>query len=67
MGKHSEDRIVYSINVADIQEVANQLLERRLTEEELALVERAVDEYIDWSQAIENSIRDHVSWSKSSM
>jgi len=54
------DRIIYSINVGDIQEVANQVLERRLTKEEIVLVERSVGDYIDWSQAIENSIREHV-------
>lgn len=53
-------RIVYSINIRDIQEVANQVLERDLTKEEIILVEKSVGDYIDWFQAIENSIRKHV-------
>jgi len=60
MKNESNDRIIYSINVADIQEVANQVLERRLSKEEIALVEESVGDYIDWFQAIENSICEHV-------
>jgi len=62
MENDSDDRIVYSINVADIQEVAEEVLERRLTKDEFVLVERSVGDYIDWSQAIENSIREHVTF-----
>lgn len=54
------DRIIYSINVADIQEVASEVLERSLTKEEIVLVERSLGDYLDWFQAIENSIRKHV-------
>jgi len=60
MKNESDDRIVYSINVADIQEVASQVLERRLSKEEIALVEESVGDYIDWFQAIENSICEHI-------
>ena len=60
MENDNDDRIVYSINVADIQEIAEQVLERKLTKEEIILVEQSVGDYIDWSQAIENSIREHV-------
>jgi len=59
MKNEGDDRIIYSINVADIQEVAHQFLERRLSKEEIALVEDSVGGYIDWFQAIENSIREH--------
>lgn len=54
------DRVIYSINVGDIQDVANQVLERKLTKDEIVLVEESVGGYIDWFQAIENSIREHV-------
>ncbi|MBI5099118.1 MAG: hypothetical protein HZB30_07745 [Nitrospirae bacterium] len=60
MKNNRNDRIVYSINVSDIQEVANQVLERTLTKKEVALVEDSVGDYLDWFQAIENSIRKHV-------
>jgi hypothetical protein len=60
MKSDGNDRIVYSINVSDIQEVANKVLERDLTKEEIILVEDSVADYIDWFQAIENSIRKHI-------
>ncbi|HBR18105.1 MAG TPA: hypothetical protein DD725_10950 [Deltaproteobacteria bacterium] len=56
MINNSDDRIVYSINVADIQEVANEVLERALTKEEVILVEDSIGDHIDWFQAIEDSI-----------
>jgi len=56
----SNDRIVYSISVGDIQEVAKQVLERDLTKKEVVLVEESVGDYIDWFQAIENALRKHV-------
>jgi hypothetical protein len=55
-----KDRIVYSINVNDIQEVADQVLERGLTKDEIVLVEESIGDYIDWFQAIENSIIEHI-------
>jgi len=60
MKNDNNDRIIYSINVADIQEVASQFFERSLTKEEIVLVGRSVGDYLDWFQAIENSIRKHV-------
>ncbi len=60
MENASNDRIVYSINVDDIQEVANQVLARDLTQEEVVLVENSVSGYLDWFQTIENAILEHV-------
>jgi len=60
MKNDSNNRIVYSISVGDIQEVAKQVLERDLTEKEVILVEESVGDYIDWFQAIENALRKHV-------
>ena len=60
MKNDSDDKIIYSINVGDIQEVANQVLGRRLTKDEIVSVEESVGDYIDWFQAIENSIREHI-------
>ena len=60
MKNDSNEKIVYSINIADIQEVANQVLELDLTTEEVTLVEDSIGDYLDWFQAIENSINEHV-------
>lgn len=43
-----KNRIVYSINVEDLQTVAEQGLERELTDEEIKIVEDRLGDYIDW-------------------
>ena len=60
MKNNGNNKIVYSINVSDIQEVANQTIERTLTKDEIVLVEKSVGNHLDWFQAIENSIRNCV-------
>jgi nucleoside-triphosphatase THEP1 len=60
MKNDGNDRIVYSINVDDIQEVAQQVLERALTKKEVVMVGKSIGDYLDWFQAIENSIRKHI-------
>jgi len=56
----NDERIVYSINVADIQGVAEETVGRRLTAKEIALVERSLGDYIDWFQAIEFAIGERI-------
>jgi hypothetical protein len=48
------------MSVEDIQTVAQDVLERDLTEKELALVEESVGDYIDWFGAIESAINKHI-------
>ncbi len=42
MKNDGNDRIVYSINVDDIQEVAQQVLERALTKKEVVMVGKSI-------------------------
>jgi hypothetical protein len=56
----SDEEIIYSLNVNDLQEVSNEVLERRLTKQEVASVKESVGDYIDWFQAIEDAIHEHV-------
>jgi hypothetical protein len=55
------ERIIYSINVEDLQNVADQELARELTEDELKKVENKLGDYIDWygsiAAAIDNILR----------
>jgi hypothetical protein len=60
MKKPKRKKIIYSINVDDVQEVAEDVLERRLTTDEIETVDRYVGDYIDWFQAIEFAIQNHV-------
>ncbi len=50
------EKIIYSINIEDVQNVAEQELERKLTAKELRLVEGKVGDYINWYEAILNAI-----------
>lgn len=60
MKMQEDEEIIYSINIRDIQNVADEVLERRLTRKELILVKRSVGDYIDWFQAIDNAINKHI-------
>ncbi|MGA2622969.1 MAG: hypothetical protein ABSF91_03870 [Bacteroidota bacterium] len=50
------ERIVYSLNVEDIQTVANQELGRDLTLKEIEVVERELGDYIPWFDIISDLI-----------
>ena len=50
--------LFYSINIEDVQNVAEQELERQPTEEELRLVEDKVGDYINWYESILNAITE---------
>jgi hypothetical protein len=53
-------KAVYEICVPDLQQVAKEVLERELTDEEVVAVGNSVGDYIDWFEAIENAIYRHV-------
>jgi hypothetical protein len=56
LGNRRSTRKYYSINIEDVQNVAEQELERKLTAKELRLVENKVGDYINWYEAILNAI-----------
>jgi len=52
----SEERAMYSISIEDVQHVAEEALERKLTIEELKIVENKLGSFINWYDAVENTI-----------
>jgi hypothetical protein len=58
--KTQAGKTVYELSVADLQGVAKEVVERELTDEEVVAVGNSVGDYIDWFQAIENAIYQHV-------
>lgn len=52
------ERTVYEISIDDLQRVANEVLARELSDEEITAVEKSVGDYIDWFQAVENAINN---------
>lgn len=50
------NKIIYSLNISDIQNVAEEYLSRELNDEELMKVIDRIGDYIPWYNAIENTI-----------
>ena len=55
---NARDRIIYSINVEDLQNVAEQELDRELTDKEIELIEKRLGDYVDWYGAITSAINE---------
>jgi len=49
------DKKIYSLNISDIQNVAEEYLNRKVNEEELKKVINKVGDYIPWYDAIVNT------------
>ena len=52
----NDDRIVYSLSVEDIQNVAEEILDRKLRKKEIEKVEEKLGDAINWFSAIEDAI-----------
>lgn len=55
-----DDKIIYSINIEDVQNVALQEMGRILTSNELEIVEDKIGEQIDWFEAIASVISEYI-------
>ena len=53
-----KDKIIYSLTLEDVQTVAEQELNRRLSEKELKAVEDKLSVYIAWYESITNLFQD---------
>lgn len=51
-----KNTVVYKIIVEDIQNIAEELLERELNDDELKKVANRIGDYISWDQAIEDTL-----------
>lgn len=54
------NKIIYSLNVEDIQNVANQELDRDLTDKEIIKITDTIAEKIPWYDAIVDSIQEKI-------
>ena len=52
--------IIFSLNIMDLQNVALQEIDRRLSENEILIVRKLVEEKINWYDAITNSINETI-------
>lgn len=55
-----DERIIYSLCIADIQAVAEAEYGRRLSKEELAIVEDRLGDYVKWYDLIDLAISNHI-------
>ena len=55
-----QERIIYSLNIEDVQTVASEKLDCHLSINEIAQIEDAVAERIDWFEAIAGAISEKV-------
>ncbi len=60
MKVETTERVVYYMNVEDIQTVANECISRSLSDNEIELIEDAIAERVDWFGAIEGAILDKI-------
>ncbi len=53
-------KIIYSINIEDVQNVAEEKLGRKLADNELKIIEDKIGDYIDWYSAIDMALQNEV-------
>jgi len=53
-------RTIYSINIEDVQNVAEEELGRKLSKRELEVIEDKIGNYIDWYSAIDLAIQNGI-------
>ncbi|RQW05055.1 MAG: hypothetical protein EH225_05030 [Calditrichaeota bacterium] len=53
---HNKQQIVYSLNIMDIQTVAQQEIDRDLTDKEIEKIKDSIAENINWYDAILDAI-----------
>ncbi|MFZ3064097.1 MAG: hypothetical protein WA277_02285 [Nitrospirota bacterium] len=53
-------KIIYSINIEDVQNVAEEEHGRKLTTKELKIIEDKIGDYIDWYSAIDMAIQNEI-------
>lgn len=56
--------VIYSLNIEDVQNVAEEELGRRASKKELKIIEDKVGDYIDWHEAIRLALNDAVNAQK---
>ncbi|VVB89554.1 Uncharacterised protein [uncultured archaeon] len=53
-------KIIYSLNIEDVQNVATEELGRKLNKKELKIIEDKIGKYIDWYESINIAIADNL-------
>lgn len=60
MNDKSNQDVIYSLNIADIQGVAEQEINRKLTQEEIRKIIDPIADKIKWYDAIADTINEKI-------
>ncbi len=60
MDNQNDQEIIYSLIVEDVQNVAQEILDRNLTEEEIAKIRDLIGEKINWFDAIAETVDENI-------
>lgn len=52
--------VIYKLTIADLHNVASEVIDRKLTQEEINHLIEKIGDYIDWFGAIETAIIQHI-------
>ncbi len=55
-----KNKIIYSLSIEDLQNVANQEIERELTRQEIEKLEKSIAEKIPWYDVIAGAIEETI-------
>lgn len=61
-----KNKVIYSINIEDVQDVARQELDRELTAAELRVVEDKIGDQFDWYGSITAVLDEYITTPESS-
>ncbi len=54
------DKVVYQLTVEDFQTVAKDILKRKLTDDEIKILEEKIGDNIDWFSIIQDTIVQNI-------
>jgi hypothetical protein len=60
MKSYHDNEIIYSLNIEDLQRVAVDSFNRKLTESEIEKAIKKLPDYISWYESIDNTLREVV-------
>ncbi|MBC8180607.1 hypothetical protein H8E88_05730 [candidate division KSB1 bacterium] len=57
----SDEELIYSLNIEDVQTVAMEVMERTLSRTEIEKIQKFIEENISWYDAIADAIHQYFS------
>ena len=58
MKPYDKNKVIYCLTIADLERVAEDSLNRKLTKEEIEKAIKKLPDYISWYESIDNTLRE---------